>query len=223
MSQVLILNRSWVPVQVTTLHDAIKKLFVSYADGPYVGKPKARIIDPANDFQTFTWDDWSRIKPEPGEDVIRGIGKSFRLFDVIMLTEYDQMPSKRLRFSRRTIWRRDNHHCMYCGCKVSDKPGYEGTIDHILPKSRGGETTWTNCVLSCITCNSQKADRTPEEAIKGKKDKNWRGPSPMKLLSVPKKPKATLLKGDRKVIRPSWNAFISTSYWEVELENDNPD
>ncbi len=221
-SRVLVLNKSWVPVDVTTIPKAIMKLFKFHDEGAHKGEPKARIIDPALDFQTFSWNDWAQLEPEPGEDVIRGIGREFRLFDVIMLTEYNKMPSQRLHYSRRTIWRRDGMKCQYCGCKVSEKPGYEGTIDHIVPRSQGGQTTWENTVLACIVCNSQKANRTPEEAVCGKNRSKWRGPSPMKLLSVPKKPKMTLLKGDKKHIRPNWKQFLSEAYWSTELENDMP-
>ena len=223
-AKVLVLNRSWIPVDVTTVPRAIMKLFKVHEHGSYKGQPKARIIDPAMDFQTFSWADWEKIKPQPGDDVIRGIGREFRLFDVIMLTEYDKQPSQRLHFSRSTIWRRDAMKCQYCGCKISTKATYEGTIDHIIPKSKGGLTTWENCVLACIVCNSQKADRTPEDAIKPKKQLPdrpvWRGPSPMKLRSVPVKPKMTLLRGDRKHMRPNWKSFISEAYWETQLQND---
>jgi len=222
-SPVLVLNKSWVPLRVTTLKTAFKQLTKVCTNGVHKGEPKARIIDATRDFQTFSWEDWSKIRPMPGDDVIRGIGNDFHLFDVIMLTEYDQQPSKRLRFSRRTIWRRDNSHCQYCGVKCSEKAGNEGTIDHVLPKSQGGLTTWENTVLCCCTCNAQKADRIPEMAVKNPKSRiEWRGPSPMRLLSVPKKPKLTLLKGDRKTMRPSWKNFVSAAFWEVELENDNP-
>lgn len=226
-SKVLVLNKSWQAVDVTTIPRAIMKLFKVHEHGAHAGQPKARIIDPSMDFQTFTWDDWAAIEPKPGEDVIRGIGRDFRLFDVILLTDYDKTPSQRLHFSRRTIWRRDGMKCQYCGCKVSEKATYEGTIDHIIPKAQGGQTTWENCVLACIVCNSQKADRTPAEAVRPAKQlpgrPAWRGPSPMKLRSVPVKPKLTILRGDRRHMRPNWKNFISESYWRVELENDNPD
>ncbi len=59
--------------------------------------------------------------------------------------------------SRTAVLRRDNYRCAYCG-----QTGM--TLDHIVPKSRGGRTTWTNCVAACAPCNSRKANRTPEEA-----------------------------------------------------------
>lgn len=216
--RVLVLNKLWTAVGVASIPRAVTLLFSTHKSGVNVGQPKARIIDPAADFQTYSWEDWSKIKPQEGEQVIRGVGASFRIPEVIMLTEYDKMPIQRVHFSRRTIYRRDDHKCQYCGDKVAN----EGTIDHIIPKSQGGGTTWENCILSCIDCNSQKADRTPEKAFRGNRI-NWKGPSPMKLLSVPKKPKFTLLKGDRGSMPKSWKTFLSEIYWQTELENDNKD
>jgi 5-methylcytosine-specific restriction endonuclease McrA len=222
---VLVLNKFWAPVDVTSIAEAITKLWKTCESGAHIGQPKARIIDPNLDFQTFSWDDWAAIAPIDGDVCIRGITQNYRIFDVIQLTEYDKQPTQRLHFSRRTIWRRDGMHCQYCNVKCTEKPGNEGTIDHVIPKAQGGKTTWENCVLACVTCNAQKADRTPEQATKptkkGKSVVEWRGPSPMRLLSIPKKPRLTILKGDRKHMRDNWKHFISEAYWNVELQNDN--
>jgi len=246
---VLVLNKSWQPTGVRSLEQAITLLFKEHEDGPHAGQPKARIIDPAQDFQTFSWSDWTRIAPTGGEDVIRGVGDDFRIPEVILLTHYDKMPIQRLQFSRREIHKRDHYICQYCGTKV----GAEGTIDHVKPSSMGGLTTWDNTVLACFQCNSQKANRgaelppQPKEeealaawlrlkaaldgvvlATRPDKKKNaagfaaWKGPSPMKLLSIPRKPKFAGVKGLRAGDRPkSWSHFVSEAYWNVELENDN--
>ena len=96
------------------------------------------------------------------------------------------------------------HNCQYCGAQ----PGTEElSLDHIVPRSQGGLTSWTNVTLACLVCNSRKANRTPAQAG-------------MKLLSVPKKPKFNLLRGDKVNIRQSWSSFISEQYWQTELEND---
>ena len=77
----------------------------------------------------------------------------------------------RIKFSRRNLIIRDSHQCQYCGRRVSKT----GTIDHVIPKSRGGKTDFANCVLSCGECNNYKANKTPEEAG-------------MRLMKPPKKP-----------------------------------
>ena len=175
-------------------------LFTTYNNG----EPKARVIDPSNDFQLFTWDDWSKLQPLADDDVIKGAGITFRVPEVILLTNYNKIPQPRGHFSRRNLYKRDNLTCQYCGCQ----PGPANlTIDHVMPRSRGGLTTWENCVLCCVPCNSKKADKTPKEAN-------------MKLAKVPKKPRVNLLHSISKPIE-SWKNFISEAFWETELENDN--
>lgn len=214
--RVLVLNKLWTAVQIVSLRKALTLIFSECTEGPYKGQPKARIIDPVQQFATFTWEDWTKLRPQPGEACVKGCSDDFRIPEVIMLTAFDKVPGHRVNFSRRSIYRRDNSRCQYCG----DKVGTEGTIDHVIPKSKGGTTTWENIVLACFACNSQKADRTPDEAVRGNR-KEWRGPSPMKLLSTPIKPKYNILKGDRGYVIPkTWEAFVSTAYWHVPLQND---
>lgn len=196
--KVLVLNKSWRPVGIISLEKALVKLFSEYRDG----EPKATIIDCANDFQNMTWDDWSRMKPKEGEDGLKSVNAIFRVPEVIRLSRYDKLPEQKVHFSRRTIYKRDSYTCQYCGCQ----PGSEElTIDHILPRSQGGLTTWENCVLACVDCNARKANRTPEKAG-------------MKLRTQPKKPKYNLFKGDYRV--KSWEAFLGAAYWLTELQND---
>lgn len=101
---------------------------------------------------------------------IRTISTSFQYPSVIRLSGYVKRPFKSIVLSRKNILRRDDFRCQYCGSKKSDL-----TIDHILPRSRGGKDTWENLVTACTSCNSKKGCRTPEEAR-------------MPLQSTPKKP-----------------------------------
>lgn len=78
---------------------------------------------------------------------------------IIRLENYVRVHYKRVMLSRKNILRRDNHKCQYCG--RSDLPL---TIDHVIPKSKGGQDTWENLVAACIKCNNKKGDRTLEEA-----------------------------------------------------------
>jgi hypothetical protein len=89
----------------------------------------------------------------------------------------------------------------------------------------GGETSWTNCVLACYQCNSQKADRRPEEAFKPKdkmKARKWRGQSPMRLLKEPVKPEYSMIR-DRIKILDTWKHWVDRLYWEMPLDNDMQD
>lgn len=200
--KVLVLNKSWTPVGVVSLQRAITLLFGVYSSGA----PKAVVVD-TDSFATFTWDDWSKLAPEDGEDVIHSArDRKFKIPEVVVLTQYDKLPRHRVTFSRRTLYKRDSYRCQYCG---DTPPTEELTIDHILPRSRGGETTWTNCVISCLPCNAKKADRLPEECG-------------MKLRKQPVKPKYQLFKGTF-IPCDSWKKFISAAYWNVEMQNDNKD
>lgn len=99
---------------------------------------------------------------ETAEWMLRGIARDFVVPLVIRLTRYIRVPRNlRLPCSRRGVLIRDRDTCQYCGVQ----PGRNLlTIDHIVPRSRGGETTWSNVVAACRECNHHKGDRTPEEA-----------------------------------------------------------
>ena len=95
----------------------------------------------------------------------------FQLPTVIRVLKMVQRNRKKgLSFSKKNILRRDNYTCQYCG--TSNHPL---TVDHVVPKSRGGGTNWTNIVVACKTCNLKKGDRTPFEVD-------------MQLRQLPRKP-----------------------------------
>ena len=193
---VLVLNKLWMAINVVSARRALTLLW----------KEKAKVVLPEEGFATFTWADWSQLAPEDGEDFIKSFYEKMKIPEVIVLTEYDRAYNRGVKFSRRQIWKRDNFTCQYCGAMPG--PG-ELNVDHVIPRSQGGLTTWENCVLSCITCNSRKDNKTPEQAH-------------MKLLKKPVKPKFSPFQHERKVVPKSWNHFVSTAYWEVEMVNDNP-
>ncbi len=90
---------------------------------------------------------------------IRTVNKAFPYPSVIRLSAFVRIPYKKIDLSRKNILRRDGNQCQYCGKKTSAL-----TIDHIIPKSRGGSDTWENLVAACVSCNNKKGSRTPEEA-----------------------------------------------------------
>jgi 5-methylcytosine-specific restriction endonuclease McrA len=186
----LVLNRNWQPVGVATVAKALTKVWNN----------TARIVDPA-DYQQYSWEDWSQLRPADGDLMIQTRHFPLRVPEVVTLTKYDRLPSNAVTFSRRNVFKRDKFMCQYCGAQ----PGSEElTIDHVLPRAQGGTSTWTNCVLACIDCNSRKADRTPEQAK-------------MPLRSLPVRPTWRPLYAARGVRIESWSRFISESYWNVEL------
>lgn len=90
-------------------------------------------------------------------DPVRGIGGAYDRPAVIVLTRYVRVPNVRgVPVTRRGVLRRDANRCGYCGKPAS-------TIDHVLPRSRGGSNTWENLVACCLRCNNLKSDHTPQE------------------------------------------------------------
>lgn len=77
---------------------------------------------------------------------------------VVRLRAYVAVPFSNISLTRKNVFRRDHHRCQYCG----DRDGL--TLDHVMPKSRGGRDTWENLVTACVPCNNRKGSRTPEEA-----------------------------------------------------------
>lgn len=122
---------------------------------------------------------------------IRSVKISFPYPSVIRLSNYIKVPIKKIELSRKNILRRDDNRCQYCGKKATDL-----TIDHIIPKSRGGTDSWENLVSACKACNNKKGNRTPEEAG-------------MKLLKTPRKPHHILfIKQYVDKVDDAWKPFL---------------
>lgn len=187
----LVLNRSWQPVNVASVARALI----------LVWNDQARVVEP-NDYQLYDWSDWARLEPGPNEPFIRAVSMRLRIPEVIALNRFDRLPTANVAFNRRNLFKRDRQTCQYCG---DQPPSDELTIDHVVPRCQGGQSTWTNCVLACIECNHRKADRTPEQAH-------------MRLRRQPVQPKWNpgYWRHARRI--DSWQKFISDAYWNSELE-----
>ena len=92
---------------------------------------------------------------------IRSMSFTLRLPSVVRLLRMVRRPHAPVKFSRQNIYTRDKYSCQYCGTRL---PPEELTYDHVVPKSRGGKTVWTNIVTCCMHCNRKKGGRTPAEA-----------------------------------------------------------
>jgi 5-methylcytosine-specific restriction endonuclease McrA len=188
----LVLNRNWQPINVATVARALIMLW----------NESARVVDPA-DYQLYDWNDWSRLVPNRDEPFVQAVRRRLRVPEVVTLTEFDRLPSAAVTFSRRNVFKRDLFTCQYC----NKRPGsHELTIDHVVPRAQGGESTWTNCVLACWECNTRKADRTPKQAT-------------MRLRKEPARPTWNPLYSEHASRMESWSKFISDAYWNVELES----
>ena len=197
---VLVLNRLWQAVNVIPARRAFALLARGHA---------AVIHHHADDFRVFSfldWMDFSRHNP-PLEalESERTPRTTIRLPRVILLTFFDRLPTKELKLTRNNVFARDKDTCQYCG-KIF--PREELNLDHVIPRDRGGRTTWENIVCSCIKCNSKKANRLPHEAH-------------MRLICKPVRPKwrpvISLVLNNRQ--RERWKDFLDLAYWNVELED----
>jgi 5-methylcytosine-specific restriction endonuclease McrA len=187
----LVLNRNWQPVNVASVARALV----------LVWNDSAKIVDP-EDYRLYTWADWSHLAPRAGDLFIQAVRQRLRVPEVIALAVYDRLPSAAVSFSRRNVFKRDHYTCQYCGAQ----PGSEElSIDHVVPRSRGGASSWENCVLACVPCNKRKADRLPRQAG-------------MKLHKQPERPTWKPMYARESLRIASWSRFVSEAYWNVTLE-----
>ena len=149
---VLVLNRNWQAIDVKTPAEA----FGLMATGA------AMALDiSTGDMRPVPWLDWLSLTVRAEDTPVRTVRGPIRAPTVLVLTRFGRVPMRRLRFSLRGLWMRDRGVCQYTGRTLA---AGEGNIDHVMPRSRGGRTTWENCVLSHKSVNHKKGNRTPEEA-----------------------------------------------------------
>ncbi len=195
-ARVLVLNRSYQPVAVTRATRAFGLLFSG----------AARALDA--EFRSFDFPSWAELGHEYGDDVIHTPRMVLKVPRVVVLQAYDRMPRTQVRFSRQNVYLRDGFTCQYCG-KVF--PRAQLNLDHVVPRSQGGRTSWENVVCSCVRCNLNKGGRTPQQAG-------------LRVLNPPKRPSwSSLAPSFGKVPYKEWLPFVdpvTASYWNAELEDE---
>ena len=196
---VLVLNRLWQAVNVI----GAKRAFGLLARG------HASVVHHAtDDFRVFSFMDWMdfSVSNPPIDDMeaVHTPNTVVRLPRVILLTFFDKLPRKEIKLTRGNVFQRDKDTCQYCG-RLFDREDLN--LDHVIPRDRGGKTTWENIVCSCIKCNSRKANRLPHQAN-------------MRLIRKPVRPKwrpvISLVLNNKQ--RERWKDFLDLAYWNVELE-----
>ena len=201
-ASVLVLNKHYAAVRVVPARRAMCMLFkqiaeiVSFDDGSYL----------SYDFDS--WRDLSAVKAQyerEHHDWIRCVRFDLAVPRIVRLLLYDRLPITPVRLTRRNIYARDRNRCQYCGKKFSTS---ELTLDHVVPRSRGGGMSWTNVVCCCVRCNVSKGGRTPREAG-------------LRLITEPVRPKRSPvislhLTSDKYA---SWKQFLDAAYWNVELRD----
>jgi len=207
-AHVLVLNKMWMAIRVTDARRAFSLLIRDLAeairvdDGSYTG----------HDFDS--WTQLSEVRSNFGDgeqdseanqyDWVRTVRMAIAVPKVIRLLGYDRLPKQNVKLNRRNIFARDCSTCQFCGVRF---PTSELSLDHVMPRSQGGKSTWENLVCCCVRCNARKGGRTPRGAG-------------MKLIRRPVKPRRnpviTLRLGSDKYA--SWRAFLDNAYWSVELK-----
>ncbi len=194
--QVLVLNRLWQAVNVCSARRALTLLFEGHAQVVFG--------DDEGDFKTYNFSQWRDFSQGQTEDDSVGT-ISFRIGipRVILLLAFDRLPKKEVKFTRHNIFERDKNTCQYCSRTLERK---DLNLDHVIPRDRGGPTTWENIVCSCIPCNTRKANRTPAEAG-------------LRLVRKPKRPKwrPFVQVNFGAPMHDSWKHFLDLAYWNVEL------
>jgi 5-methylcytosine-specific restriction endonuclease McrA len=190
-TNVLVLNRLFQAIQVTSVRKAFCLLY----------KGHVRAVAP--DYTTYDWEDWVDIPPQSNEDSIITPTLHIRIPRVVLLVDFDRLPRHEVRFTRKNIFYRDRNRCQYCGHKFQTR---DLNLDHVVPLSRGGKSTWENVVCCCIKCNSRKGGLLPEEAG-------------MHLIRSAVKPrwhplvKISFTTGQYE----AWKNFLDIAYWNAEL------
>ena len=201
-ASVLVLNKMFLAVHVISVRRAFCLLFkdlaevVTLEDGQY------------NTYNFATWREVSEFRArhfrQEEDDWVRTANAEIQAPRVIRLLSYERLPKQTVKFNRRNIFARDGNQCQFCGKKF---PTSELSLDHVVPRSQGGRTTWENIVCACVDCNVRKGGRTPKQAH-------------MTLIRKPEKPKRSPLLSmklsQKKYV--SWQSFLDSAYWNVELK-----
>lgn len=150
---VLVLNRHWQAIGVKTPMEAFGMMSAGNATAlDMLGQEELRPV---------RWEEWLELPVRPHDQSIGTVHGRVRVPTVLVLARFDRVPKRRPKFCAKAIWERDGGICQYTGRKL--RPG-EGNIDHVVPVSRGGASTWENCVLADRRVNSRKGNKLPEEA-----------------------------------------------------------
>ena len=186
----LILNRLYIPCHIISWKRAVSILY----------QDLARSLD--QDLMPYEYKEWVEYGQRPDFDesyyrFVHSANVKFAVPDILVLSKYDKLPKRDVKFTRDNIFQRDAYKCAYCGRRFKRDLL---SIDHIVPKSKGGDNTWRNTISSCKVCNNTKADRTPSQAG-------------MPLLFDPTEPKWSdgLAKlAARPNLRPNWARFLES-------------
>jgi len=190
-TNVLVLNRFYMAIRVVNVRRALTLLY----------RQCAEVIDmDSGQYVSYDFESWCELSQltsmdkQPGEEYIQAVSFELQVPRIARLTRFDKMPMQTVRFNRKNLFARDQHTCQYCG---RNEPSHKLSLDHVIPRSHGGPTTWENIVCCCLRCNSRKGGRTPKQAR-------------MKLLTQPAKPRVSplLIQSINDPRYESWKTFL---------------
>ena len=162
---VLVLNRDWQAINVRTPQEAFCMMATNVATGLE--------IEGEDHIRPVAWEEWITLPIREQDEAVRTVRGQIRVPTVIVAVNYARVPKKRPKLCAKNIRERDGNRCQYTGALL--RPD-EGSLDHVVPRSRGGPDTWENLVWSSKQVNSRKGNRLPHEAG-------------LKLLTVPRAPR----------------------------------
>ena len=205
-SNVLLLNAHYMALRVVSVRRAFMLLFKRDAEL----RPVAEIVHVEDGrYVSYNFEDWAALSSfhrefEPTQhDWIRTVRFDIAVPRIIRVLTYARLPQRDVKLNRRNIFARDANTCQYCGKRFTTS---ELSLDHVIPRSRGGNSSWENLVCACIKCNVRKGGRTPSEAH-------------IRLIKPAVKPRrnpvVSIKLSDNRYA--SWKQFLDNAYWDVEL------
>lgn len=182
--QVLVLNRSWQAINVRTVQEAISMMAADAATG----------MDFSSDgnFIPVKWTEWLELPMRETDDFIRTPNKVIRVPRVIIAVKFNKVPLRRPRLCMKNLIERDGNKCAYT--QKTLRPS-ERSMEHVLPRSKGGDTVWTNVVLAHKDVNNLRGNKTLKDAG-------------LRLNVIPKEPKSLPFYKTVKPSFPEWECFI---------------
>jgi 5-methylcytosine-specific restriction endonuclease McrA len=190
---VLVLNRVFQAIQVTSVRRAFTLLY----------KGHVRAVD--KDYVTYDFENWMDIPVQPEDHNVQTPSRNILIPHVVQLLAFDRLPRQEVKFSRGNIYLRDNNRCQYCGKRFQSS---ELSLDHVVPISRGGRSSWENVVCACLPCNVKKGNKLLSE-------------SGIQLRRQPVRPKwHPLHRLQGRAFPEIWRNFLDEAYWSVELHGE---
>jgi 5-methylcytosine-specific restriction endonuclease McrA len=189
---VLVLNRNWQAINIRTPQDAFCQMATNVATGLDIELGDS---DGAQALRPVQWDEWIMLPVRPQDNGVRTARGVIRVPTVIVAVNFARVPKKRPKLNAKNIRERDGNRCQYTGRVLHPD---EGSLDHVVPRSRGGRDTWENLVWSAREVNQRKADRLPHEAG-------------LKLLAAPRAPRELPVSATLRNVQgvAEWKLFLN--------------